>query len=174
MTGRVRTRMAVPLIVILGLFSSAGPATAQVDLGGDATDLGGGGGGWNFNRKEQCMMNKINKVRARKGLARLRWDKQMGYVARRHARRMAESRAVYHDANFGNEITRWRTLGQNTGGGHGCKKMFWNFMRSPAHRQNILGRWRYMGIGIDNRGGRLYVQQLFEWRSDPGNIYHYP
>jgi hypothetical protein len=31
-----------------------------------------------------------------------------------------------------------------------------------------------MGFGTQKSGGRLYVQQLFESRRNPGNIYHYP
>jgi hypothetical protein len=47
-------------------------------------------------------------------------------------------------------------------------------MQSSTHRHNILGRYRFMGIGVGNRNGRLYVQQLFESRANPGNIYHFP
>ncbi len=119
-------------------------------------------------------MRRINRVRARHGRRRLQWDKQLGYVARRHARVMAANRAVYHDSNMGSEITRWRALAQNTGGGRGCKRVSRAFMRSTSHRANVLGRWRHLGVGVERRGGRLYVQQVFEYRADPGNIYHWP
>ena len=98
----------------------------------------------------------------------------MGYVARRHARTMASQRAVYHDYSVGQKVTRWRRLGQNTGRGRRCKGIFRSFMHSSAHRSNIFGRWRHVGVGTYRAGGRLYVQQLFESRRNPGNIYSYP
>ena len=119
-------------------------------------------------------MHKINKHRGKHGLARLQRDKQMGVVARRHAKQMASNYSVYHDYNMDEEITHWKALGQNTGAGGGCRRLFWSFMKSSSHRQNILGRWRHFAVGADSRGGRLFVQQVFEWRYDPGNVYHYP
>ena len=119
-------------------------------------------------------MRKINHMRRRHGLRGLSFDKQIGYVARRHAKQMASNYAVYHDSNMGTEITRWKSLGQNTGAGATCRSLFRSFKRSSKHRHNILGRWRHMGVGTERRNGRLFVQQVFEYRSDPGNVYHYP
>ncbi len=119
-------------------------------------------------------MRKINKVRARRGLRRLEADKHIGVVARRHAKQMASNYAVYHDGNLHDEITHWKSLGQNTGAGGRCRRLFWTFMRSSNHRANILGRWRFFGVGTDRRNGRLFVQQVFEWRYNPGNIYRFP
>lgn len=146
--------------------------TGQAQLVTDDTSLRGNR--WGFNRTEVCLMHKINRVRARHGLPKLRRDKQLGYVARRHAQSMAGSGSLYHDPELGREITRWKRLGQNTGRGGGCKRVFWAFMHSGAHKANILGSWRFMGVGIQRGSGRLYVQQVFESRYDPGNVYHYP
>ena len=129
---------------------------------------------YSFRDAEKCMMKKINKRRAKRGLRQLRWDRQLGYVARKHARRMSRHRSVFHDGNLGSKVTRWRRLGQNVGTADGCRKLFRLFMRSSPHRHNIMGRWRHMGVGSKRRGGRLYVMHVFEARRDPGNIYHYP
>ena len=131
-------------------------------------------GGWSFNRVEHCLMRKINSARARHGLRRLSADKQLAFVARKHARGMAATGSIYHDGDMSREITRWRRLGQNTGRAGGCRRAFRAFMRSSIHRSNILGRWRFMGVGVERRGGRVFVQQVFESRVDPGNVYHYP
>ncbi|MGN6542438.1 MAG: CAP domain-containing protein, partial [Ginsengibacter sp.] len=33
---------------------------------------------------------------------------------------------------------------------------------SPGHRQNLLGRFKYIGVGIaKNRNGRIYYTQVF-------------
>lgn len=132
------------------------------------------GGRWGFNKSERCIMNKINKVRRNKGMSPLRADKQIGVVARRHAKSMAANYSVFHDYNLGREITHWKALAQNSGSAGSCKRAFWAFMRSSGHRSNILGTWRFMGVGVDKRNGRVFVQQVFEWKRDPGNVYRYP
>jgi uncharacterized protein YkwD len=132
------------------------------------------GSRYRFHRAERCMMRKINHARARRGLSRLNRDKQLGYVARRHARRMANRGYIFHDSRLGAKVTRWRSLGQNVGRGGGCKRLFRAFMHSVKHRSNILGAWRFVGVGAKRRGGRIYVQHVFELYRDPGNVYHYP
>ena len=132
------------------------------------------GGGWRFNSTEQCLMRKINRSRRRHGLAGLNWDRQVGYVARRHARSMAANGYVFHDGNLGSQITRWRSLGQNSGAGFSCRNLHRAFWRSIGHRYNILGGWRHVGVGVERRNGRIYVQEVFESRYDPGNVYRYP
>lgn len=119
-------------------------------------------------------MRKINGRRARNGLSRLDWDAHLIYVARRHASNMAANRVVYHDSSIGQRVTHWRRLGQNTGAGRRCKHLLKSFMHSSVHRTNILGAWRHFGVGVSRSGGRIYVQQIFESRLDPGNIYSYP
>lgn len=119
-------------------------------------------------------MRKINRVRARHGLRRFERDKQLGYVARRHANRIARSGSIYHDDGLGWKVTRWRRLAQNTGRGGGCKSLARAFMGSSKHRANILGRFRFFGVGTERAGRYLYVQQIFESRRNPGNAYNYP
>lgn len=131
-------------------------------------------GGYSFKRSEACLMKRVNRARRSRGYSGLSWDKQMGFVARRHAQAMANHRSVYHDYAVGQKITRWRRLGQNTGRGRRCKSIFRSFLQSSAHRSNIFGRWRHVGVGTYRAGGRLYVQQVFESRRNPGNIYSYP
>jgi uncharacterized protein YkwD len=132
------------------------------------------GGGFYFKRSERCLMEKINHARRNNGRGALNWDKQLGYVARMHANTMAAQRGVWHDYNVGQKVTRWVSLGQNTGRGGACKRIFKLFMHSSTHRANILGSWRFVAVGTQWSGGRLYVQQLFESRRDPGNVWSRP
>lgn len=129
---------------------------------------------YRYLKSEKCFMRKVNRARAAQGQRRLNWDKQLGYVARRHAQVLANHGGVWHDQNLGRRVTRWRSLGQNTGAGGRCRKLFGSFMASAPHRANILGNWRFIGVGTDWRGGRLYVQQIFESRRNPGNIWSWP
>ena len=130
--------------------------------------------GYSFKRSEACFMKRVNRARRARGYRALNWDKQVSYVARRHASSIASRRSVTHDYSLGEKVTRWRRLGQNTGRGSRCKSLFRSFIRSSKHRANIFGRWRHMGVGTARAGGRLYVQHVFESRRDPGNIYRYP
>ena len=119
-------------------------------------------------------MKKINKARARHGLHRLDRDAQLGYVAKRHARAMAREGYMWEQQGLGEKITHWRTLGQNTGRGGKCKHLFKSFMASAPHAANVLGDYRFLGVGARWKGHRLYVQQIFESKKNPGNIYHSP
>ena len=132
------------------------------------------GGGYHWNGPERCFMKKINKARAQHGLRRLHRDKQLGYVAKRHARRMASKEAMWEQADLGSKITNWRTLGQNTGLGGKCRHLFRSFMNSAPHAANVLGDYKFLGVGAKWRNHRLYVQQIFESKKNPGNIYQSP
>jgi hypothetical protein len=153
----------------------AGAATITADgLPERPETAASAGEGWRFKPAERCLMRKVNGARQRRGLARLRWSRQVGYVARRHARRMARARGIWHHPRLGRVITRWDRLGQNVGRGAGCRQLFRAFMSSSKHRSIILGTWRFMGAGVVRAGGRMYVHQVFEWHRRPGNIHNYP
>ena len=152
----------------------ATPANGRLIDGGEQDVEMSLGGGWRFNKSEQCLLRKINRARRHNGLSGLYWDRQVGYIARRHARSMAANGYVFHDGNVGEQITRWRSLGQNSGAGWSCRSLHRAFMRSSSHRYNIMGGWRHIGAGVEWRNGRLYAQIVFESRYDPGNVYRYP
>ena len=171
------SRSARPLVALcVAAIVSVGTLAPPVRATVAAEDRVGvaAGRGYSFNNAEKCLMRKINRARRSQGLRALDWDRQIGYVARRHAYSMASARAAYHDSQLGQKVTRWRRLGQNTGRGGRCRRIFRAFMASSVHRANILGQWRHLGVGATWSGGRLYVQQIFESRLNPGNIYSYP
>jgi hypothetical protein len=133
------------------------------------------GSSFSFHRAERCVMRRINKIRARHGLSRLKSDPQLGYVSRKQARKIARAGSLFHDVNFGDKITRWYSLGQNTGAGTGCRNAVRAFVHDPVHMEIILGPWNFHGAGV-KRGsdGLLYVQHIFESQTNPGNIYNIP
>jgi uncharacterized protein YkwD len=132
------------------------------------------GGGFRFNRAERCFMRKINNARAKHGLGPASSDPQLGYVARLHAKEIARAQSVYHDNEFGQKVTNWYRLGQNTGRGMSCRSVHRAFMQDPTHKEIVLGPWNFIGVGISSYNGRVYVQQLFESSRNPGNIYNTP
>jgi uncharacterized protein YkwD len=130
--------------------------------------------GFSFHRSEKCVMRRINRIRRRHGLRALERDPQVGYISRLHAITMARAGSIFHDDNFGNEVTNWYRLGQNTGSGRSCHSVVRAFMHDPAHKAIILGPWRFQGVGIHSSGRTLYVQHIFESRANPGNVYSIP
>ena len=86
------------------------------------TTLASGGGDWQFKDKEECFMRRINRIRKQHGLNKLRWDRHLGVVGRKHAYKLAKAGGIWHD-DIGAKVTRWRSLGQNTGKGPGCRKL---------------------------------------------------
>jgi uncharacterized protein YkwD len=159
---------------LLKVVSIVGLLAALVALFGLPQPPARAGKSYRWNRPERCFMKKINEARVNNGLSRLRRDPHLGYVAKRHARRMAAKESMWEQGGLGGKVTRWRTLGQNTGLGGKCSGLFQAFMDSPAHAANILGDYKYMGVGAKWRNDRLYVQQIFESKKNPGNVYHTP
>jgi uncharacterized protein YkwD len=175
----MRSMVAILCLLCLALLPVAESLAASLSEGGgagtdDATAGTSGKGSYSFTDTERCFMRRINRARVKRGLRKLDADKQLGYVGRRHAKKMAAAQEVFHDTSIGDTVTRWRTLGQNSGKGAGCRSLFQAFMNSEAHRANVLGSWRYLGIGVSRANGYVYVQQIFESRSDPGNVYRTP
>lgn len=181
-----RSIVAIAAAISVALASAATSAEAVETLAGsrienaneaatvgEALALGSRGDGWKFRRREKCFMRRINNIRARYGLNRLKFDKQLGVVGRRHARKLADAGTIWHD-DVAAKVTRWRSLGQNTGKGPGCRKLTRAFMHSSGHRANYLGKWRHVGVGVIKRNGSTYVQQVFESRRDPGNVWQKP
>ena len=177
-TTRAHPRLGYVLATFLvaALFVATVMPSAFGGILTESTSLGLGPGTpkYEFKTPEKCLMKKINDARAARGLRRLEWDRQIAYVARRHANSLASNRGLWHDSRLGSKVTRWRRLGQNTGRGGRCPRIFNAFMASAPHRSNIFGRWRFQGVGTEWAGGRLYVQHVFEARRYPGNIYRWP
>jgi uncharacterized protein YkwD len=159
---------------VVSLGGAVAALAALVALLGLPQTTAHAGKSYRWNRPERCFMKKINEVRADNGLRKLQKDMHLGYVAKRHARRMASKETMWEQGDLGNKITKWRTLGQNTGLGGKCSGLFQAFMDSAPHAANILGEYKFMGVGAKWRNNRLYVQQIFEWKRNPGNVYHTP
>jgi uncharacterized protein YkwD len=66
-------------------------------------------------------------------------------------------------------ITNWSILGENVGVGGTVDSLQRAFMNSPEHRANILySKFHYVGLGVVQKRGRMWVTVEFEARSDPG------
>ncbi len=110
------------------------------------------------------MLRIINRTRARHGLRGLRMWAKLQEAAHAHSRRMATQRRVFHTACLScvSPDPSWTSMGENVARGRRLRAIHWKFMRSAAHRANILCRcYTRVGVGVVRRGGTLYVTEIF-------------
>ena len=111
--------------------------------------------------REAAMLAKINNARAAHGLRPLALSGDLSTIARSHSRRMASSTALFHTANF-SSICCWSAIAENVGTGDSVRTVHRAFLRSSAHRSNILdSRMRQVGVGIVAVGGQVWVTEIF-------------
>jgi uncharacterized protein YkwD len=150
MHGRRRRATWLVAAVALSLFALA-PAT-PADTGTEAEFL-----------------SMINETRAANGRAALEIDDALRSHARIHTDDMVEAGEIYHSSEA--ELTTaagtgWSGIAENVGKGGSPTSLHDAFMASPAHKANILGDYNYVGIGIDNSGGHVYVTVVFMRKGD--------
>ena len=120
---------------------------------------------------ESRMVAKINASRAQYGLSPLRENLQMVRLARQWARSMARQNRVYHRPDLADRVDGdYVRLAENVGflrleGGSDATivdMLHRAFMESAGHRQQILGRFNQVGVGLYRAsGGRMFVAVNF-------------
>jgi uncharacterized protein YkwD len=112
----------------------------------------------------------INASRAGAGLAPLVVDSELVTYARSHTAEMAAPGKIYHSTN--KQLTEvssgWTLLGENVGLGPNVLVLHDAFMKSPSHRDNILGGFNHVGVGTTyDAKGTLFVTVIFMQRAKP-------
>lgn len=103
-----------------------------------------------------------NQERARQGVSPLYWDDESAAKAEAWATQMANTGGVSHSEITDGISSDWRVLGENVGMGNSIEQIHSAFMRSPSHRGALLaGKYRFVGVGVAERDGRIYVAQVF-------------
>ncbi len=121
---------------------------------------------------EQYVLEATNAARAQHGLSPLTADAQAAAVARAHSQDMLAKNYFEHTnlsgCNAGCRLTNagyaWRSYGENIHWMSGyklsaqdsAKKIVNDWMNSPGHRANILGAFKYAGVGIAVSGDKIY------------------
>jgi uncharacterized protein YkwD len=105
----------------------------------------------------------VNKARESSRLPDLAWSDQLAAKAQAWAERMAGSNQLAHSNLADGVGGGWSQLGENVGCGGTVHDVHDGFMNSPTHRAAILGRqFSSVGIGVAERGGKVWVAQVFE------------
>jgi len=111
--------------------------------------------------REAAMLTKINNARAAHGLRPLILSGDLSTLARSHSRQMASSARLFHMTSF-SSICCWSAIAENVGTGDSVRTVHQAFLRSSAHRSNILdSRMRQVGVGVVSSGGTLWVTEIF-------------
>ena len=110
------------------------------------------------------MLGWVNTARSYRGAVSLDPGWRLRRMANEHSRQMANAGRIFHTASLGSKLTfvSWSVAGENVGAGGSMRGLFDAFMKSDAHRDNILGRgFRRVGVGLHAQDGFLWVTMIF-------------
>ena len=111
------------------------------------------------------LFKATNTSRSRFDVPKLRLNRDLSVVARRHSMAMARQGELFHtdDVDVYLHGIQWRTWGENVGfTSRDVESMQEAFMESAPHRSNILNRaFRQVAIGSVRVDGVLWVTVFF-------------
>ena len=111
---------------------------------------------------ESRFVELTNASRQAAGLGSLDVAGDLVAVAEGQAQRMASSNTLYHNPNLATEVQDWQHVGENVGRQGTVDQIHEAFMNSPHHRDNILGDYSQIGVGVAHSAdGTLYVAEVF-------------
>ena len=116
------------------------------------------------------VLNYTNKFRKSHGLSALVMRGDLNAMAQKYCEDMARGRTGFGHSGFNQRFTQasrmikgFRTYAENVAYGAGSGKEVVNMWKnSSGHRRNMLGNYRYIGIGVaKDRHGVVYYTQVF-------------
>jgi len=116
---------------------------------------------------------KMNQARVNHGLRRLKMQPGLVRIARAWSSHMEGENRLSHRGNLTARIEalvtkNWRGWGENVGVGGDVAGLHQAFMQSTEHRHNVLGNWSYVGIGVVQDGGQIWV--TFDFLRSPADL----
>jgi uncharacterized protein YkwD len=118
----------------------------------------------------QDVAQQTNQFRKSQGLNALIVRDDLNKIALHHSEDMASGRVPFGHAGFykrdalaKKDIKQLSSFAENVAlGPTSAKQVVDLWKNSPEHRQNLLGRFKYIGIGVaKDRNGRIYYTQIF-------------
>lgn len=118
----------------------------------------------------QDVFYQTNRFRKSQGLNELIIRNDLNKIAQRHSEDMARGRVPFGHAGFykrdalaKKEIKQLSSFAENVAFGPTSGKQVVDMWKNSAgHRRNLLGRFKYIGIGVaKDRNGRIYYTQVF-------------
>jgi uncharacterized protein YkwD len=113
--------------------------------------------------KETRLLRLVNATRISRGLKPLAVRDNLGRMAHRHSARMARQGLLFHTPCLSCRFPSgsWRALAENVGMAEALHRVHRLMMRSAGHRNNVLGGFDAIGIGVVIKGGRYWVTEIF-------------
>lgn len=116
-----------------------------------------------MTKADKQMRRLINAERLEVGENRLKMADKLVWLAKGHSRKMAADETIYHNKKLPGALPFKNVWwGENVGLGNSVISLHKLFMRSDAHRANVLGsHFKRVGVGVVNSDGRTYVTVVF-------------
>jgi uncharacterized protein YkwD len=117
------------------------------------------------------VLKYTNQFRRSKGLKTLEMRDDLNAIARRHSEDMAAGRCAFGHNGYNLRVSKVKKtiktcdgyVAENVAyGARNGKEAFDIWKNSSGHRKNMLGDYKYIGIGTaGNRKGVIYYTQIF-------------
>jgi hypothetical protein len=126
------------------------------------------------------MLCAVNRERADEGLPPLGYDGDLTQAARRHSRDQANMSNMDHDGSDGSSPSErvsdagydWTGTGENIAYGYADQEeCLEKWLKSPGHRENIMGDYTHLGSAVSYDGDTPYYTQEF---GNDGKKHHFP
>jgi uncharacterized protein YkwD len=146
------------VVLMLSLAPTAGASRLESQKSARTTRLEVGGDSWQ-------LFKATNASRGRFDVPKLRLNRELSVIARRHSMAMARGGDLFHtsDVDIYLHGIAWHVWGENVGyTSQDAPSMEQAFMNSAPHRENILNRaFREVAIGSVRVDGTLWVTVFF-------------
>lgn len=118
----------------------------------------------------QDVLNQTNQFRKSKGLSQLIMLKDLNAIAQKHSADMARGRTGFGHGGFAqrnvmanDRVMHLHSFAENVAyGPTSGKQVVTLWENSPGHRRNMLGHYKYIGIGIaKDSHGRIFYTEYF-------------
>ena len=117
------------------------------------------------------VLKYTNQYRKSKGLTTLEMRDDLNSIARKHSEDMASGRTSFGHNGYNQRVVKIKKMvkpsegfvAENVAyGASNGKEAFDIWKRSSGHRKNMLGNYKYIGIGTArSKKGVLYYTQIF-------------
>jgi uncharacterized protein YkwD len=116
------------------------------------------------------VLTQTNDFRKSQGLSPLIMNPELNKIAQQHSEDMASGRVAFGHDGFGDRQTKasediqgMHAFAENVAYGvNTAKEVVTLWENSPGHRRNMLGNYKYIGIGIaKDSKGQFYYTEIF-------------
>ena len=116
------------------------------------------------------ILNYTNKYRQSKDRSALTMREDLNAIAQKHSSDMAKGKVAFGHAGFDDRDAKARKLipgmtrfAENVAyGASSAKEVVTMWKKSSGHRENMLGNYKYIGIGTaTDKKGTIYFTQVF-------------